>query len=282
MIISFSAVWVRLAELSAVTAGLFRFVYALPLLALLQRFLHRDNRGRSDRLIAVGAGVFLALDIVFWHESIAEIGVGLATLSVNSQVVIVPLVTWMLLRERPSRNALLAMPVVIVGLVLVAGLGRADAFGNNPARGVVLAAAAAVFYAAFLIAFRRANRELGNQVGALLDVTIGAGIATVLIGWITGTADLTPSWPAHGWILALALGTQVVGWLLIGYALPRLEAAQTSFMILLQPTLTLLWGRLLFAEVASATQVIGAGLVLAGILAVTVRRPAILNPASTD
>ena len=102
------------------------------------------------------------------------------------------------------------------------------------------------------------------------------------MGWLTDTVDFVPAWPAHGWILALALGTQVFGWLLIGYALPRLEAAQTSFMILLQPTLTLLWGRLLFDESASTTQFLGVGLVLAGILAVTLRRPAAVVSAITE
>ena len=278
VIISFSAIWVRLADLSAVTVGLFRFLYAVPVLLVLRAFLP-DTRGRTDRLIAAAAGLFLALDIVFWHEAIGQIGAGLATLAVNSQVVIVPLVTWVAFRERPSTAALTAMPVVIVGMILVAGLGREDAFGSDPTRGVVLAAAAAVFYASFLIAFRRANRTRSGQVGSLLDVTVGAAVATVAVGLATNTVEPQPTWPAHGWILALALGTQVVGWLLIGYALPRLEAARTSFIILLQPTLTLLWGRLLFAEVPSTTQLSGVGLVLIGILAVTLRRTAAVEIA---
>ena len=230
VIISFSAIWVRLADSSAVTVGLYRFVYAIPALVLLRMFA-TDRRDRRDRLIATAAGLFLALDVVFWHEAIGEIGAGLATLAVNSQVVIVPLVTWIVFRERPSTAALAAMPVVVLGMVLVAGLGREDAFGTDPTRGVVWAAAAAVFYAAFLIAFRRANRSRSGQVGSLLDLTVGAAVASLAVGLSTSTVSLQPTWPAHGWILALALGTQVGGWLLIGYALPRLEAASTSFML---------------------------------------------------
>ena len=48
--------------------------------------------------------------------------------------------------------------------------------------------------------------------------------------------------------MLLALVTQVVGWLLIATALPRLPAIETSVMLLGQPVLTVLWGVLIFAE----------------------------------
>ena len=46
----------------------------------------------------------------------------------------------------------------------------------------------------------------------------------------------------HGWLLLLAWA-RVLGWLAITYALPRLPAAETSTFILLQPVLTMVWGR---------------------------------------
>jgi drug/metabolite transporter (DMT)-like permease len=66
-------------------------------------------------------------------------------------------------------------------------------------------------------------------------------------------------------LLALALSSQVAGWLLISYALPRLPAAETATIILLQPVLTMIWGVLIFDEQPSAIQLVGAGLVLAGV-----------------
>jgi drug/metabolite transporter (DMT)-like permease len=77
----------------------------------------------------------------------------------------------------------------------------------------------------------------------------------------------------------LALGPQVVGWMALGYALPRLAATVTSFAILLQPTLTMVWGRALFDERAGAVQLIGVALVLAGIGAVTWRRSPTPDPS---
>jgi drug/metabolite transporter (DMT)-like permease len=68
----------------------------------------------------------------------------------------------------------------------------------------------------------------------------------------------------------LAILSQVVGWLAIAYSLPRLPAAYTSFAILLQPTLTIVWGIVLLFESPSIQQVIGMILILGSIIGVTV------------
>ena len=46
-----------------------------------------------------------------------------------------------------------------------------------------------------------------------------------------------PVWPAHGWLIMLALVSQVFGWMLIATALPRLPAVETSVLLLGQPVL---------------------------------------------
>ena len=79
------------------------------------------------------------------------------------------------------------------------------------------------------------------------------------------------SWPEHGWLLALALVAQVVGWLLIAAALPRVPALETSVLLLLQPMLTVLWGLLLFSEYLSGLQWAGVVLVLGGVGVLTLR-----------
>ena len=62
--ISFSAVFVRLAAVSPVTATFFRAAYALPVLVvlwLIQR--RRDDRTRRDRWLAFASGLVLAVDL---------------------------------------------------------------------------------------------------------------------------------------------------------------------------------------------------------------------------
>jgi drug/metabolite transporter (DMT)-like permease len=60
-----------------------------------------------------------------------------------------------------------------------------------------------------------------------------------------------------------------MGWIAITYALPRLPAAHTSFAILLQPVLTILWGVIILSEKPSIQQIGGMSLIFAAIIAVT-------------
>ena len=279
VIISFSAIFYQLSDVSPSTGTFFRALYALIALQLLAS-LDRTPvvRTRRERTIAFAGGIFLAVDVWLWQTAIGHIGTGLATLIANSQVVIVSLVAWAVLAERPSRRTFVSMPIVMGGLVLITGLGGADAFGSNPVLGVVIAACAAFFYSAFLMLYRQSNTSLGPVVRVLRDVVFGSLIGGLAAGLLSGDLDFIPSWPSHGWLVALALGAQVWGWMLIGYALPRLPAAHTSFAILLQPSLTLVWGAIIFTERPSVVQWLGVGIVLAGIAAVTIPGRRSLSP----
>ena len=269
--ISFSAIYMRLADVSGTTAALYRSVYALPALAAVWFVMrdrdHRDGRARGT---AFAAGLFLGLDLIMWDTSIDAIGAGLATVLANLQVLFVGLIAWAVYREIPSRAAFVTIPVVLGGVLLISGLGASGAYGDDPLRGVLFGAGTAGTYAGYLILLRHSNRRhLAPTAGPLLDATIGAAVISVIVGLFDGGFELAPSWPAHGWLLALALGTQVVSWLLITTALPRLPALETSAILLIQPVASILWARLIFAERLSTLQWAGAVVVIAGIAVMT-------------
>jgi drug/metabolite transporter (DMT)-like permease len=270
--ISLSAIFVRLASVSPSTAAVFRGAYALPVLAAIWWFVRRrDHRRRFERLLAGGAGLFLALDLAMWHRAIGSIGAGLATVLANTQVVFVGLLAWALHHERPTRSALATIPVVFAGVVLISGMGRGDAYGSAPLAGALLGVGAGLAYSGYLLVFRAANRGLSHPAGPLLDATIGMTFGSLFGGALDHGLDLIPHFPAHAWLIALALVAQVGGWLLIGLALPRLPALETSVLLLVQPTCTMLWGFLIFDERLSSTQLAGAAIVLAGVAVLSLR-----------
>lgn len=273
VMISFSAIFFALAEVSPMTGAFFRAVYALPVLFVLWMLRRsQDRRPMARRWIAIGAGLALGADIVAWHAAIEFIGTGLATLLANTAVIFVAMGAWVLLGERPRNSTLAAIPVILIGVTLVSGLGQGDAFGANPIRGTLLALLAAIFYATFFLSFRHSNNEQAPGAGPLMEATIGAALASLVIGVVGSDIDLSVSWPAHGWLLALAIGSQVAGWLMIGYAMPRLPAAETATIILLQPALTMVWGGIIFGERPSAIQIAGAVVVLGGVAFVAMVR----------
>jgi drug/metabolite transporter (DMT)-like permease len=266
--IAFSSILVRLSHASPSTAAIFRCLYALPALALIARWEDRrfGARQRRERLVAVASGVFFAADLLLWHRSIEDVGAGLATVLANVQVVLVPLVAWALLAERPPRQMLVALPLAGAGVVLISGALEHGAYGANPSRGTVFGLGAGVAYVGFLLLLRRAGADLRRPAGPLLDATATATVGCVLGGLALGDAHLAPTWPSAGWLVVLALTSQVLGWLLITTSLPRLPAALTSLLLTVQPLGSMALGALIFAEAPSLLQLGGVSLVLVALL----------------
>jgi drug/metabolite transporter (DMT)-like permease len=272
--IAFSGILVRLADVSPDTAAVFRCLYAVPVLAVLAFRERRRYGPRSarERWLAVIAGVFFALDLAFWHRSIDAVGAGLATVLGNLQIVLVAVVAWMLLGERPGSLLLGAIPVILAGIVLISGVAEDDAFGRDPVAGVAFGALTALAYTAFILILRRGNRDVRRPAGPLLDATATAAVVGSIIGVALGTLDPTPGWPATGWLVVLALTAQVAGWLLISVSLPRLPAAVTSVLLTVQPVGAVLLAMVILGETPSALQLLGVALVLAGVVAVGLAR----------
>jgi drug/metabolite transporter (DMT)-like permease len=267
--IAFSSILVRLSHASPSTAAIFRCAYALPVLGVLALIEDRRLGARSwrERRVGLAAGVFFAADLLLWHHSIGDVGAGLATVLANIQVVLVPLVAWALLAERPSRAVLLALPVSLGGVLLISGVLEHGAYGRDPTRGTLFGLGAGVAYVGFILMLRRGGADLRRPAGPLFDATAVATVLCVAAGLIIGDAHLVPSWPGAGWLVILALTSQVLGWLLIGTSLPRLPAALTSMLLTVQPVGSVALAAVIFGESPSGLQLVGVGLVVAALLA---------------
>ena len=269
--IAFSSILVRLSHASPSTAAIFRCAFALPVLGLLAWLEDRRFGARpwAERRVAIGAGVFFAADLILWHHSIGDVGAGLATVLANIQVVLVPLVAWVVLMERPGRRVIAALPIALCGVLLISGVLQHGAYGRAPGRGALFGIGAGVAYVGFLLLLRRGGSDLRRVAGPLFDATATGAALAVLVGLIIGDADLLPGWPGVGWLLVLALTSQVVGWLLITTSLPRLPAAITSVTLTVQPVGSVALAALILSEAPSALQLVGVAVVLGAVITAT-------------
>jgi drug/metabolite transporter (DMT)-like permease len=270
--ISSSAILVTLAHTGAVTTAFFRCALALPVLVPLA-ILERRALGRRpvrSRVSAGVAGLFLAVDLVLWNHAIADVGAGVATVLGNLQILFVAAFAWLILHERPQRRLVVMLPVVLTGVVLVSGmLGGGRGAGLHPAAGIVFGVATSAAYACFLIVLRTAAGQSQHVAGQLADATAGAAVGSLAIGLVLGGLQVDVPWTDLRWLLGLAVLSQSAGWLLITSSLPRLPAAVSSLVLLLQPAGALLLADVVLRERPASVQVAGAALVCLGVLAST-------------
>jgi drug/metabolite transporter (DMT)-like permease len=273
LVIAFSAILVDLADVTPSAAAFWRCAYALPALGVLAWWEDRRFGPRTwrERKLAMAAGVLFAVDMVVWHYAIRDVGAGLATVLGNLQVVVVPFLALAVLGERVPKSILYALPLVCCGVLLVSGALESDAYGANPARGVLFGVATGLAYAAFLLVQRQGSMDLRRPAGALFDMSLVAAVVAFACGLALGVGDLAPAWPSAAWLVTLALTSQVVGWLLITVSLPRLPAAMTSMILTIQPIGSVALGAILLGQEPSALQLCGVALILMGLVSVAVR-----------
>lgn len=262
-----AGIFFRLSEQTPVTGAFFRFALALPLLVVLAW----RERGPSTAVgrAAVPAGVLVAVDMILWHFALEDLGAGLGTVLANTQVIFMILLSWWLLGERLTPRVGAGVGVVCAGVVLVSGVFEEAPYGGHPVRGTALALAAGVTSALYILLLRHANVDPRRPLTPLLVATfIGTGVAGVA-GVPGGTLDLTPAAEPLLWLGALALTSQVVGWLLLSVPLRVLPATTTSMVLNVQPIAALVLAALILSEAPSAVQLAGGALIIAGLLAAT-------------
>jgi len=269
LIISFAPIFVRLLPLPPTVIGFYRMAFGLGVLFLWSVALRQRIRWSArSSLLALAAGVFFALDVIFWHRSINLIGPGLATLLANCQVFFVTFFGLLILREKPSPRLWLAIPCAVLGLVMVVG----PSLNNNTQAqaGVGLGALAAMSYAAYLLVLREAEKArppIHDSVFSpvMFWATLGSLMLLLIVSGFE-PVSLQVSEPLH-WVLLIGYGVLVQGlaWVLISKGLPRVPISQGGLLLLLQPALALVWDVLFFHRPISPREIAGALLTLAAI-----------------
>ncbi|MFH8405105.1 DMT family transporter [Streptomyces sp. NPDC018019] len=272
--ISASAVFVKLSGTSAGTAAFFRCAIALLVLVPLALAERRTAGPRSWRLrrLDLAAGLSLGLDYVFWAAAIHNVGASIATVVINIQVVIFPLLARAFTRTPVPRRFVVAVPVMLLGVALASGAVGAPAEGGNPGAGAAFGLIAGFGYAGYLFLMRLGGGQ-GHTAGPVCTSTAAAAIAAALIGGAWTGVDISLDVHAWGWLTALALIGQVLAWLVMTPALPRLAPSVGAALLLLQPVMALALG-VAVGERPTVSQLAGCVLVVLVVWGVGRRRGA--------
>ncbi|MDX1569065.1 MAG: DMT family transporter [Xanthomonadales bacterium] len=267
VMISTSAPWVKVAEVAPSTSAFYRMAIGgvgLIILCLLQRRTLWQGTRYALRFVPVA--IFFALDLYFWHRSIIYVGPGLATILANFQVFVLAMVGWLVFKERVPWTFFAGVLAAFAGIWLLVGVDWTQ-LGETYRVGVVFGLLTAVAYSAFILSMRQAQgarRTLSTPANLGIMSLICAAILAA-VSWFEGHSFAVPNLKTWGALLAYGLFCQVIGWMLLTRAMPRLPAALVGLFLLLQPALSFLWDILFFARPTDRWDLVGAGLVLAGI-----------------
>jgi drug/metabolite transporter (DMT)-like permease len=280
--VSLSGPLVRLSHAHPIAIAAWRLGFSLVIVGVM---LLATGEWRQWRLlsaregaIAAGAGSMLALHFWSWNTSVSLTSVAASVVLVNTQPVVVALMSVFWLREAPSRRQWIGIGIAMAGALIVAlpDLLRASPTENHPRAllGDLLALVGALTAALYFVAGRRLRGTL--ELWAYVGLVYGSCFVALLLLAALAHAPLTPQPPRElGLFAALAVGPMLLGHTGLNWALKRSPAYVVNLTLLGEPVGATIIAAFLpgIREVPGPATLIGGAIVFAGILLTAQRQP---------
>lgn len=284
---SFKAIFVKLAfrdsDVDVSTLLALRMLYAAPLFGAMawyasrREHTHRITPADMRKLVWFGfVGYYLSSVLDF--SGLRYISASLERLVLYLYPTIVVLLSAVLLGERVTRRAAVALALSYAGIAVA--FAHDLRFGADPRdtiAGGLLVLGSAVLYALYLVQ----SGTLIGRLGSLRFISWAmlTSLAFVLLQFFltnpVSALAVTPR--VHALSFAMATIATVLPTWLIAEAIRRIGANQSSLIGALGPMLTMGLGAIILGEPIEAVQLVGAALVLAGVLLVTLAPPRAVN-----
>jgi len=232
--------------------------------------------GRKDLVFFVLYGLVLSVFNALWTISITLNGAAVATVLVYSSPAFTALVGWRLWGERLDALKIGAVVLCIAGCVFVSGAYDRAAWQVNPL-GIVIGLLPGVAFAAYSLLGKASSQRGVNPWTATLYTFAFAAAFLLLVQrpgtllWLSrplaagagGWCDALLGW---GVLVLLAVGPTIGGYGLYTVSLTMLPAATANLIVTLEPAMTAVLAFILLGERLAPLQLVGGGLILAGVV----------------
>lgn len=270
VLIGSSAIFVRLSELGPITTGFYRMLFALPLLALWAGWERSEGlfsefvpaKGRFTLLLA---GFFFALDLALWNWSIDHTTIVNSTLFNNTAAFFVPLIMWIIFKEKQSLRFIIATSIGFAGCFCLIGTSFSISFNNL--LGDVVALSSGIMVALYLIALKSIRG--GISTGLLMFWT---GLSSLLflgpLAFVSGESFWPLTYKDGISFFGQAVVVHVMGQSLLANSLGKIPATYAALILFLAPVTGAALGWVIYAEALSALEIFGMVLIMISIMAV--------------
>ena len=262
-------------QISPTTVLFLRMMISLPFfLALAWWFRGGAKLERRDWLALAGLGLigyYLASLLDFMGLQYIPAGVGRLIIFVYPTIVV--LLSLFFLGKKPSVRELLALVVTYLGIALV----LSDRLGETPEQrqflfGAGLVFASAVSYAVYLVAGSELVKRVGSGRFTAYTMIASTVPAVIQFALLETSAALELPAAVWGYLTLIATVCTVLPVLFVAEALKRIGANHFALIGALGPVITVVADSALLAGPLGAVQLVGAALVISGVLLVSVKR----------
>ena len=211
------------------------FIFWLLMKLKRQRF----PKSHKAMMYAILAGIFLAFDLAFWHESVYAVGPGISTLLNSLQIFFLAAIGYFFFGERQSKLQILSLFLAVVGVVLIAGEELQHNFEGM--YGIIIGLISAAFLAASMVMIKKVHEEEPTTLFSLMFILSLSGAFVLIIPSLIFNPDNLYPTTFTDWGLVFIYGVvmQCVAWGIIAYTIPYLSLGLTGLLLLSEPVVAL-------------------------------------------
>jgi drug/metabolite transporter (DMT)-like permease len=264
LLLAFGPWLVRMADTGPIAAGFWRIALAIPVLFVLAKLLKDPVRmpPRGLMWVLIAAGFIFAADLISWHLGIRMTKLANANLLGNSTAFLLPIWVFISTRILPNWQQGVALALAGVGTAIM--MGRSFELSTDSLIGDILCFMAGAFYTVFLVMMTRVRDQITPlPMLAIISVTSAPFFFMAALG---AGEDM---WPQNwGPLILLALGSQVIGQVLMLRTINHVSALLFGLLLLSQPIIGTIIGWFAYNEVLTKADWIGGALIALALLMV--------------
>jgi drug/metabolite transporter (DMT)-like permease len=247
----------------------YRLLFASLILTLPVLIRNRKQSivpSRKVILAAILGGVAFSINVALWVTALSMTTASKVTLLDNTAPIWVGLIGWLLMGKRESGLYWIGLLVTFVGAGLMIDLTRFQ-FNSQQGLGDLLAVLCGFTYALYLLLTSRIRARMDSITYSWILACSGT-VTLLIFNWMMGYLIQPVSAYFLLLIFAMAISSQVLGWILINQALGMLPVAHASVILLGQPIVATLLGIWILSEIPTPLQAVGGIICLVGIFLV--------------
>lgn len=263
---SFSAIFVRLINASAIAIGFYRLTFAVPFFIVTVFLWHREELKKITKKQVAGCmlgGLFLAGHYFTWFTAIGHTTIASAVVLCNISPIIILIITAMIFREKTNVKAVIGVIIALLGAAIITGGDYS--FAGKAIYGDIMAFFGALFYALYFLVGRKMRKEINAPIYVFfVFTTCWAAFAVGMVA--TGTPFTGYSATDYIYLFAFAMVCSIGAHAVFNWCLGHVSPLYISTIETGESIFAAALAALAFGEIPTLWQWIGGGITICGLL----------------
>ncbi|OOF70539.1 DMT family transporter [Rodentibacter caecimuris] len=232
---------VKFVPVGAYAIAFWRLLISSIIFGLLIRLYRKSLPNNYKSIVwAAFAGVLLAFDLAFWHESIYAVGPGISTLLNSLQIFFLAAIGWLFFQEKQSKTQIFSLFLAIIGVLLIAGPELQHNIKGD--YGIFIGLLSGACLAGSMATIRQAHQVEPISLFPLMwIISLSGAVVLIVPSLVFNAENLYPKTMKDiGLIAIYGVVMQCIAWGLIAYAIPKLSLSLTGLLLLSEPIAALI------------------------------------------